>query len=63
MTCMKLTQLKGFQLQLVRQFDNKVQGWRTHQAGKFTHKTYAYRWINHDKDITYKLNYINTPIG
>ena len=34
--------------------DNKVQGWRTSQAGIFTYKTYAYKWINHDKDGTYK---------
>ena len=40
-----------------------MQGWRTHQASRLTHKTYAYKWLNHDKDGTYKSNYINTPIG
>ena len=39
--------------------DNKVQGWRTHQASRFTHKTYAYKWINNDKDGTYNSNHIN----
>ena len=40
-----------------------MQGWRTHQAVGFTYKTYAYKWLNHDKDGTYKSNHINTPIG
>ena len=60
---MKLTQSQGFQLQLVQQFENKVQGWRTHQAGRLTYKTYGYKWINPDKDGTYKSNHINSPIG
>ena len=59
---MKLTQLQGFSYNC-SEVENKVQGWRTHQAGRFTHETYAYKWINHDKDGTYKSNYINTPIG
>ena len=50
---------------------NQVQGlsyhcsdrWRTHQAGRFTHKTDAYKWLNHDKEGTYNSNHINTPIG
>ena len=40
-----------------------VQGWKTHQAGRFTHKTYAYTWLNHDNDGTYNTNHINMPIG
>ena len=48
---------------IAEKFDNKVQGWRTHQAGRLTYKTHAYKWINHDKDGTYKSNYTNKPIG
>ena len=40
-----------------------MQGWRTHQASRLTYKTYAYKWINHDKDGTYKSNCTNKPIG
>ena len=40
-----------------------MQGWRIHQAGRLTYKTYAYKWINPNKDGTYKSNQINTPIG
>ena len=40
-----------------------VQGWRTHQVGIFTHKTDAYKWLNHDKDGTYNSNQINMLIG
>ena len=47
----------------VQKFDNKVQGWRTHQAGRFTHKTDAYKWLNHDKDGTYNSNQFNMLIG
>ena len=36
---------------------------RTHQAGRFTYKTDAYKWLNHDKDGTYNSNHINMPIG
>ena len=43
--------------------DNKVQGWRTHETGRFTYTTDAYKWKNHDKDGTYNSNHINTPIG
>ena len=46
-----------------KQFDNKVQGWKTHQAGRLTYKTYAYKWLNPDKDGTYKSNHIKSPIG
>ena len=60
---MNVTQLQGFQLQLVQQFDNKVQGWRTHQAGRLTYKIDAYKLLNLDKDGTYKSNRINSPIG
>ena len=59
---MKLTQLQGFSYHCSKA-DNKVQGWRTHQASIFTHKTDAYKWLNHDKDGTYNSNYINMPIG
>ena len=40
-----------------------MQGWRTHQAGRLTYKTDAYKWLNPDKDGTYKSNHINSPIG
>ena len=59
---MKLNQVQGFSYNYL-EVDNKVQGWRTHQDGRITHKTYAYKWLNHDKDGTYNSNYINMPIG
>ena len=59
---MKLNQVQGFSYHCSK-VDNKVQGWRTHQAGRFTHKIDAYKWINHDKDGTYNSNHINMPIG
>ena len=34
-------------------FDNKVQGWRTHQDDRLTYKTHAYKWINPDEDGIY----------
>ena len=40
-----------------------MQGWRTHQASRFTYKTDAYKCLNPDKDGTYKSNHINSPIG
>ena len=40
-----------------------MQGWRTHQAGRLTYKTDAYKWLKPDKDGTYKSNHINSPIG
>ena len=40
-----------------------MQGWRTHQAGRLTYKTDAYKWLDPDKDGTYKSNHINSPIG
>ena len=39
-----------------------MQGWRTTHAGRLTYKTYAYKWLNHDKDGTYKSNCTNNPI-
>ena len=48
---------------IAQKFDNKVQGWRTHQAGRLIYKTYACKWLNHDKDGTYKSNCTNKPIG
>ena len=48
---------------IAQKFDNKVQGWRTHQAGRLTYKTHAYKWINHDEYGTYKSNCNNKPIG
>ena len=61
-TCMKLNQVQVFSYHSL-EVDNKLQGWRTHQDGRFTHKTDAYKWLNHDKDGTYKSNHINSPIG
>ena len=43
--------------------DNKVQGWRTHQATRLTYKTHAYKWRNADEDGIYKSNSTNRPIG
>jgi len=40
-----------------------VQGCRTHQASWLTYKIDACKWLNIDKDGTYKLNHINSPIG
>ena len=40
-----------------------MQWWRTHQDGRLTYKTYAFKWLNHDKDSTYKSNCTNKPIG
>ena len=40
-----------------------VQGWITHQASRLTYKTYAYKWLNPNKDGTYKSNHINSLIG
>ena len=40
-----------------------MHGWRTHQAGGLTYKTDASKWLNADKDGTYKSNHINSPIG
>ena len=40
-----------------------MQGCRTHQAGGLTYKTDAYKWLNTDKDGTYKSNHISSPIG
>ena len=40
-----------------------MQGWRTHHAGRLTYKIFAYKWLNHDEDDTYKSNCINKPIG
>ena len=48
---------------IYQKFDNKVQGWRTHQDGKVTYKTHAYKWINPNEDGIYKSNSINKPIG
>ena len=39
---------------MAQKFGNKVQGWITHHASRLTYKTDAYKWINHDKDGTYK---------
>ena len=39
-----------------------MQGWRTHQAGKLTYKTDAYKWLNPNKDGTYESNHIKSPI-
>ena len=46
----------------IQKLMNKVQGWRTHHASRFTYKIDAYKWINHDKDGTYNSNKINMPI-
>ena len=48
---------------IAQKFDKNVQGWITHQVGRLTYKTHAYKWINHDEDGTYKSNFINKPIG
>ena len=48
---------------IAQKSDNKVQGWRTHQDGRLTYKIDAYKWLNPDKDGTYKSNHINSPIG
>ena len=48
---------------IAQNFDNKVQGRRNHQAGRFTYKKHAYKWLNHDKDGAYKSNCTNKPIG
>ena len=55
-------QVQGFSYHY-SEVDNKVQRWRTHQASRFTHKTYAYKWLNHDKDGTYNSIHINMLIG
>ena len=39
---------------MAQKFDNKVQGWRTHQDGRLTYKTHAYKWLNPDEDGIYK---------
>ena len=44
---------------IAQKFDNKVQGWRTHQAGRLTYKTHAYKWINPNEDGIYKSNHTN----
>ena len=45
--------------------ENMVQGWRTHHAGIFIHKTDTYKWLIHDKEITYNSNnqYANMMIA
>ena len=48
---------------IAQKFNNKVQGWRTHQAGRLTHKTHAYKWIISNEDGIYKSNHTNKPIG
>ena len=48
---------------IAQKFDNKVQGWRTHQDGRLTHITHAYKWINTIEDGIYKSNITNKPIG
>ena len=40
-----------------------MQEWRTHQDGRLIYKTYAYKWLNHDKDGTYKSNFTDKLIG
>ena len=48
---------------IAQKLDNKVQGWRTHRAGRLTYKTHAYKWLNLNKDGIYKSNSTNKPIG
>ena len=48
---------------IAQKFDNKVQGWRTHQDGRLTYKTNSYKWLNPDDDGIYKSNSSNKPIG
>ena len=38
---------------IAQKFDNKVQRWRTHQDGRLTYKTHAYKWLNPDEDGIY----------
>ena len=58
---MKPNQVQGFSYHC-SEVDNKEQGWRTQQIGRFTHKIDAYKWINHDKDGTYNSIHINMLI-
>ena len=59
---MKINQVQRFSYHY-SEVDNKVQGWRTHQAGRFTYKIAAFKWLNPNKDGTYESNRIKSPIG
>ena len=52
-----------FLVAIAQKFDNKVQGWRTHQDGRHTYKTHACKWINPNEDGIYQSNHNKKPIG
>ena len=48
---------------IAQKLDNRVQGWRTHQASRLTYKTHVYKWLNPDDDGIYQSNSTKKPIG